>query len=79
MYDMSGLVYEWCEDVWHDNYQGAPLDGSAWVNGGNQSEHVVRGGSWFSDSGQCHSAFHEKWESDDPEDEIGFRVVRASP
>ena len=45
LYDMSGNVWEWCEDRWHSDYQGAPDDGSAWVTGGNSSR-VLRGGSW---------------------------------
>ena len=32
LYDMSGNVYEWCEDDWHDRYQGDPDDGSAWID-----------------------------------------------
>ena len=32
---------------WHENYNGAPNDGSAWVTGGDASRRVVRGGSWF--------------------------------
>jgi len=45
LYDMHGNVWEWCEDVWHDNYQGAPVDGSAWMSG--DSLHLLRGGAWF--------------------------------
>ncbi len=47
LYDMTGNVWEWLEDVWHDNYNGAPSDGSAWVNGDNRYQwHLLRGGSW---------------------------------
>ncbi len=48
LFDMSGNVWEWVEDCWHDNYEEAPTDGSAWleVNGGDCGERVVRGGSW---------------------------------
>ena len=45
LYDMYGNVWEWCEDVWHDNYKDAPVDGTAWTDGGNQNVRVVRGGS----------------------------------
>ena len=46
--DMHGNVWEWCEDYWHENYKGAPSDGSAWLTG-NDDIRVVRGGSWFND------------------------------
>lgn len=47
-YDLSGNVWEWVEDCWHDNYQGAPEDGLAWLekNGGDCSQRVIRGGAW---------------------------------
>jgi formylglycine-generating enzyme required for sulfatase activity len=46
LHDMHGNVWEFVEDVWHENYKGAPDDGSAWTEGGDQSSRVLRGGSW---------------------------------
>ena len=33
LYDMYGNVWEWVADCWHNNYKGAPTDGSAWTSG----------------------------------------------
>jgi formylglycine-generating enzyme required for sulfatase activity len=46
LYDMHGNVREWVEDCWHDNYEGAPTDGSAWTQG-SYSARVLRGGSCY--------------------------------
>jgi formylglycine-generating enzyme required for sulfatase activity len=43
LYDMHGNVFEWVEDTWHVNYEGAPVHGTAWLQG---MDHVIRGGSW---------------------------------
>ena len=45
LYDIHGNVWEWCQDNWHGNYDGAPSDGSAWESGSG-SDRVDRGGSW---------------------------------
>jgi formylglycine-generating enzyme required for sulfatase activity len=47
LYDMYGNVWEWCEDVFHDSYNDAPTDGSAWLSGGEQQSRVLRGSSYF--------------------------------
>lgn len=44
--DMAGNVYAWLEDDWHDDYNGAPDDGSAWVDNPRGTDRVARGGSF---------------------------------
>jgi len=56
LFDMQGNVAEWCEDVWHKSYEGAPCDGSAWLEGGEKSFRVLRGGCWDSSPPHCRSA-----------------------
>jgi formylglycine-generating enzyme required for sulfatase activity len=56
LYDMSGNVWEWCEDDWHGNYQGAPTDGRAWVDSPRGSYRVGRGGSGTDRAGYCRAA-----------------------
>jgi formylglycine-generating enzyme required for sulfatase activity len=56
LHDMHGNVSEWVEDPWHDNYNGAPTDGSVWLLGGDDSRRVVRGGSWVDVSLSLRSA-----------------------
>jgi len=75
LYDMSGNVWEWCADDWHDNYEGAPVDGSAWVDAGRGSLRVYRGGSWFDDSRNCRSADRIAWYPDYRDGNLGFRLA----
>jgi len=56
VYDTAGNVWEWVQDLWHGNYNGAPADGSAWEVGGDGGRRVIRGGSWFIEPETLRSA-----------------------
>jgi formylglycine-generating enzyme required for sulfatase activity len=74
LYDMHGNVWEWCRDAWHDDYNGAPTDGSAWAQRGVR-RFVLRGGSWHEPPGNCRSAVRLGLDASDGDDLMGFRVV----
>jgi formylglycine-generating enzyme required for sulfatase activity len=76
LFDMHGNVWEWVQDVVHDNYEGAPLDGSAWEEGGDQARRVLRGGSWLYNPRYLRSALRNGFSSALSNDIVGFRVVR---
>ncbi len=75
LYDMHGLVWEWCADPWHNNYNDAPSDGTAWEVGGDAHRRVLRGGSWSFSAELCRSASRSWNESDGGLRICGFRVV----
>lgn len=75
LYDMHGLVWEWCADAWHNNYDGAPVDGTAWELEGDAYRRVLRGGSWNFSAELCRSASRSWNESDGGLRICGFRVV----
>jgi formylglycine-generating enzyme required for sulfatase activity len=77
--DMHGNVREWCADHWHENYEGAPTDGSAWIEGGDSSLRVHRGGSWGYNPRLCRSASRFWFEPDIFDFNLGFRVVCSPP
>ncbi len=77
LHDMHGNVWEWVQDVWHDNYSGAPSDGSAWVTGGDQSWRVLRGGSWGGTPQDLRSAFRFWFAPVNRVVYTGFRIART--
>jgi formylglycine-generating enzyme required for sulfatase activity len=80
LYDMAGNIFEWTEDCVHDSYDGAPIDGSAWLagSGGDCTNRVVRGGSWLSDPEYLRSADRIWLSSSGRRDSgLGFRVART--
>jgi formylglycine-generating enzyme required for sulfatase activity len=76
LFDMHGNVWEWVQDVVHDNYEGAPLDGSAWEEGGDQARRILRGGSWLYNPRYLRSALRNGFSAALSNDIVGFRVVR---
>jgi len=77
LHDMHGNVWEWVEDSWHETYDGAPTDGSAWLAGGDPSFRIVRGGSWRNDSERVRAAARVRRHVNVRFDTLGFRVART--
>ena len=67
LYDMHGNVSQLCGDMWHQNYEVAPTDGSCWETHAGMGR-VVRGGYWDSYAVDSRSAYRS-WNS------VGSRVV----
>ncbi|WP_375474295.1 SUMF1/EgtB/PvdO family nonheme iron enzyme [uncultured Nostoc sp.] len=75
LYDMHSNVYEWCQDVYNDNYQGAPKDRTAWLTGKDNNKRLLRGGSWDHSAGYCRSASRSGLARTDRRRNVGFRVL----
>ncbi|MEA2946041.1 MAG: hypothetical protein QOI40_1371, partial [Alphaproteobacteria bacterium] len=76
-HDMHGNVWEWVEDSWHEDYQGAPTDGSAWLEGGDPKYRVIRGGSWHNEGELIRAAVRFQRNHFVQFDTLGFRVART--
>ncbi|MGL5871049.1 MAG: SUMF1/EgtB/PvdO family nonheme iron enzyme [Xenococcaceae cyanobacterium] len=77
VYDLHGNVAEWCIDTWHDNYTGAPVDGSAWISGKEKEARVLKGGSWLHVPGSCRCASRLNALPNSKSDAFGFRVAAS--
>lgn len=78
LFDMSGNVWEWCEDDWHSNYDGAPTDGRAWVDRPKVPYRVLRGGSWIHNPQVCRAANRGNWCPTDIGSNLGFRLAHSA-
>jgi formylglycine-generating enzyme required for sulfatase activity/class 3 adenylate cyclase len=77
LYDMGGGVDQWVEDCWHKNYQGAPPDGSPWVEA-DCVAHVIRSGSWKNDARYVRPANRDSYDTNVRYPTHGFRVALSA-
>jgi formylglycine-generating enzyme required for sulfatase activity len=80
LHDVHGNVLEWVEDDWHENYRGAPTDGSVWKDAGERQDQrvcVLRGGAASNDSRNCRSACRFRGSAVNRVNVFGFRVART--
>jgi formylglycine-generating enzyme required for sulfatase activity len=78
LHDMSGNVWEWIEDCWHENYSGAPEDGTAWqeASKGDCGQRILRGGSWLNPTGALRTSNRFRATSPNRNNDIGFRLAQ---
>lgn len=78
IFGMSGNIYEWCADHWHETYEGAPADGGTWTPGRNVALRVTRGGTFLHSAVNCR-VYYRGWEYLDAMlGNVGFRVAMYS-
>ena len=76
LYDVHGYLWEWCADTWHDDYKGAPVDGST-RDGGDTERRVLRSGSWKDPAERLTSSYRRAGAHDLKDDAVGLRCVLA--
>jgi formylglycine-generating enzyme required for sulfatase activity len=76
LYDMAGNVWQWVQDCHHDNYNGAPTDGSARTTD-DCASRVLRGGSWYINPRSLRFAIRYRFTADYRINSLGFRVART--
>jgi formylglycine-generating enzyme required for sulfatase activity len=74
LYDMGGGIDQWVADSWHKTYQGAPIDGSSWLDAGGFSR-VIRSGSWKNDASYVRAASRDHYDARVRYPTHGFRVA----
>jgi formylglycine-generating enzyme required for sulfatase activity len=77
LHEVHGNVWEWVEDCWHEDYEGAPADASAWLDDGGQcGRRVLRGGAWRSYPEFLRSASRGSFDADSRTYAVGFRLAQ---
>ncbi len=76
LFDVHGYLWEWCSDIWHDNYDGAPANGIAWTTG-DADKRVLRGGSWKDPAAKLTSTYRRSAPRQLKDDAVGLRCVLA--
>jgi formylglycine-generating enzyme required for sulfatase activity/class 3 adenylate cyclase len=76
LYDMGGNIHQWVADCWHKNYQGAPSDGSPWVDNDCLS-HVMRSGSWKNDPSYVRPSSRDQYDTGVRYPTHGFRIAHS--
>ena len=76
LYDMGGSIHQWVADCWHKNYQGAPADGSAWLEDDCPS-YVIRSGSWKNDPSYVRSSSRDHYDASVRYPTHGLRIARS--
>ncbi len=75
LHDLHGNVCEWTGDAWHPDFVGAPVDGRAWIDGGDHTRRVIRGGAWDHLPRLLRCAWRDGLEATAARDNVGFRVA----